>query len=242
MRDLASSGSASFELAVVLRSDAFSEADRIVTLFTARHGKLRAIARRARSSQRRFAGLQACVLGTVRVEHKPSQSLHVLHEFAVEEGQVGLLSDLGRLSHAAYFCELTDVLSPPEAHEPRLFTLLCDVLRELHREPANVERLRRFEARALEILGFLPAIDACVQCSKKIASAAGWSATGLLCDECAPEPQMHTVLAPLWALFGDGSAGVLGQGPWRAMLQTWMRAPLGGRSLRTVAFIEEINR
>lgn len=233
--------SASFELAVVLRSDAFGEADRIVTLFTARHGKLRAIARRARSSRRRFAGLQACVLGTVRVEHKPSQALHVLHEFAVEEGQVALLSDLGRLSHAAYFCELTDVLSPPEAHEPRLFTLLCEVLRELHREPANVERLRRFEARALEILGFLPAIDACVQCSKKIADAAGWSATGLLCDECAPEPQA-IALQPLWALFAEERPSVLGHGPWRAILQTWMRGPLGGRSLRTIAFIEEINR
>lgn len=230
--------------AVVLRADAYGEADRIVTLFCERGGKLRAIARRARCSQRRFAGLQPCVYGAVGIERRPSQSLHVLADFSVEEGQLGVLLDLGRLTHAAYFCELTDLLTPPEASEPSLYRLLVAVLGELATAPASLERLRRFEARTLQILGFLPSIDECVQCSKKIDAAAGWNETGLLCEDCVPESTpLPLPLRSLWALFAEGPRGPLaGAGHLRAMLATWLRGPLGGRSLRTVEFIEEINR
>lgn len=230
------------EHAVVLRTDAYGEADRIVTLFCAHGGKLRAIARGARRSQKRFASLQPSLRGRVHLQRRAAPALHVLESFAVDDEQLGLLADLGRLSHAAYFCELTDLLSAPEASEPRLYALLAGVLAELHAQPASVERLRRFEARALAILGFLPAIDACVQCSKKIAEAAGWRDSGLLCDECAPDPRRFS-LAPLWMLFDEPARDA---GPelarLRPMLQSWLRGPLDGRALRTIAFIEEINR
>ena len=228
--------------AVVLRADAYGEADRIVTLFCAHGGKLRAIARGARRSQKRFASLQPSLRGSVRLQRRAAPALHVLESFAVDDGQLGLLADLGRLSHAAYFCELTDLLSAPEASEPRLYALLAGVLAELHAHPASVERLRRFEARALSILGFLPAIDTCVQCSKKIDAAAGWRDSGLLCADCAPDP-LRFSLAPLWSLFDEAARGTSPDLPrLRPLLQSWLRGPLDGRPLRTVAFIEEINR
>ncbi len=229
--------------AIVLRADAYAEADRIVTLFTASGGKQRALARRARSSQRRFAGLQPCMSGSVRVEHRRS-GLHVLHEFVVDDGQLGLLSDLARLAHAAYVCELTELLTAEEASDPALHALLGATLSELATAPIAVERLRRFELRSLAILGFLPALDACVQCSKTLEVAAGWSATGVLCGDCAAEDR-QVGLASLWTLQSDAPLPTLDgatRSLVRALLATWLRAPLGNRTLRSVAFIEEINR
>ncbi|MBC7973578.1 MAG: DNA repair protein RecO, partial [Myxococcales bacterium] len=63
-------------LGVVLRTAPLRESDLLVTLYTNVHGRVSAVARGARKSQRRFAGaLSLLVLGRYQLGRKPRGEL-----------------------------------------------------------------------------------------------------------------------------------------------------------------------
>ena len=72
--------------AIVLRAVNYGEADRIVTLFGRDTGRLSALARGARKSQRRFAGgLSLCALGSAAIRERAGAELVTLERFDATE-------------------------------------------------------------------------------------------------------------------------------------------------------------
>ena len=93
--------------AIVLRAVNYGEADRIVTLFGRETGRLSALARGARKSQRRFAGgLGLCAVGVASLRERAGADLLTLESFDATAAHVALGTDVARLAHAAYAAEL----------------------------------------------------------------------------------------------------------------------------------------
>lgn len=153
--------------AVVLRSVSYGEADRIVTLLGRETGKISALARSARKSQRRFAGgLGLCAVGLASLRERPGAAdLLSLEKFEVVDGHFALGSEVGRMAHAAYVAELAGKLCAPRQVEMAVYDLLVSFLRLLDREGPSAERLRVFELGLLSGLGFAPVLDSCVFCA-----------------------------------------------------------------------------
>jgi DNA repair protein RecO (recombination protein O) len=152
--------------AIVLRTVDYGEADRVVTLLSRDEGKLSAIARGARKSKRRFgAALSLFGVGEARLTERPGAELARLESFSSARGFPGLYTDVAKVAHASYACELVRELAPPRHAEPVLFDLLLDFLALLDEGPARAETLRVLELRALDAVGLRPQLDACVVCS-----------------------------------------------------------------------------
>lgn len=152
-------------LAIVLRAVNYGEADRIVTLFGRDTGRLSALARGARKSQRRFAGgLSLCALGSAAVRERPGAELATLERFDATASHAALGSDVARMAHAAYAAELVGKLCAPRQVEPAVFDWLAEFLRLLDGDGASAERLRVFEIGLLSGLGFGPMLDTCAAC------------------------------------------------------------------------------
>ncbi len=151
--------------AVVLASTPLGEADLLVVLLTPERGKIRAAARNARKSKRRFAGgLPGGALGEATLVRRREGALWRLDGFksVIEVSTLG--RDLERFAYVAYLCELTDVLVvEPEADTAR-FAALAEAVGETLRGGPRPAVLRRFELRLLDSLGLLPALDACCSC------------------------------------------------------------------------------
>jgi catechol 2,3-dioxygenase-like lactoylglutathione lyase family enzyme len=151
--------------AIVLRVVNYGEADRIVTLFGRDTGRLSALARGARKSQRRFAGgLGLCALGTAAVRERAGAELGTLERFDATESYPALGSDVARMAHAAYAAELVGKLCAPHQVEVAVFDWLVAFLRLLDADGASAERLRVFEIGLLSGLGFGPVLDTCATC------------------------------------------------------------------------------
>jgi DNA repair protein RecO (recombination protein O) len=173
--------------AIVLGAMDYREADRIVTLFTLEHGKLRGIAPGAKRSVRRFAGV--C---------EPFARLHL--QVALREGLSrvqgadlvtvfpGIRRELVKIAHGGYACELTDQLLPEGVPNPRLFRLLAAYLEHLDGAPFDPSDRRFFEMNLLNILGYRPALDQCVACGAELAGEGqlrfSVAAGGILCSHC----------------------------------------------------------
>jgi len=151
--------------AIILRVVNYGESDRIVTLFSRDAGRLSALARGARKSQRRFAGgLSLCAVGSAAVRERPGAELATLERFDATDSHVALGSDIARMAHAAYAAELVGKLCAPRQAEPIVFDALTEFLRLLDGEGASAERLRVFEIGLLAGLGFGPVLDTCAAC------------------------------------------------------------------------------
>lgn len=157
--------------AIVVGMQDYAEADRIVRLLSPDHGRVSALARRARASKRRFGG--ALDIGNrVDAALRPGRgSLWHVDEVRLVDGRLGAREDLSRLSLLAYACELVSSLARQDHAEPRLFGLLdmaCVLLDNMEEPPGDLFRLA-LEAKALTFAGFTPVLDRCATCGKPVA-------------------------------------------------------------------------
>lgn len=151
--------------AVILGTSALGEADLLVVMLTPQLGKVRAAARHARASKRRFAGgLPAGALGEASLARRREGALWRLDGFRSVAEVSGLGRDLERFAYVAYLCELTDILVVEPESDPARFAALAEAVGETLREGSRPAVLRRFELRLLDSLGLLPALDACCVC------------------------------------------------------------------------------
>jgi len=165
----------------------YGEADRIGTFFTLEYGKLRGIARGAKRSVRRFGGVLE-LFARLRLQIILREGLSTVSAADIVTIHPGIRSDLPRIGHAGYACELVDLLLPERLHNPRLFRLLAAYLERLDQFPATPSDRRFFEINLLNILGYRPALEHCAGCGGELAGGAFLGrvpvADGLFCGRC----------------------------------------------------------
>ena len=145
--------------AIVLSTLNYGESDRIVSLFTLEHGRLRGFAKGARASRKRFGGL---LEPTSRLELllalKP-EGLSRIERIEQSICHPALREQLESLALALYACELVEALTPEGQPLPRLYRLLAALLEHLAQQKANRSDRRFFEINLLNILGYRPLLD-----------------------------------------------------------------------------------
>jgi DNA repair protein RecO (recombination protein O) len=188
--------------AVVLRTQKLGEADRIVTLLTRRHGRVRAVAKGVRRTSSRF-GARLEPFSHVDLQLAEARSLEVitqaetLRPYAAQMG-----ADYAAYTAGTVMLETAERLVV-EDKEPALqqFLLLVGALRamcEAGRPPAQV--LDSFLLRSLSVAGYAPSFDGCARCGLEGPHVAfNPSAGGMLCAECrlpgSARPATETVTA-----------------------------------------------
>ena len=151
--------------AIVLRAINYGESDRVVTLIGRTTGRLSALARGARKSQKRFGGgLGLCSVGEAGLRERVGAELLTLERFDLQESHGSFATDVARMAHAAYVAELVSKLCAPRQVEPEVYDWLLSFLDALDRHGASAERLRVFELGLLARLGFGPMLETCAVC------------------------------------------------------------------------------
>lgn len=182
--------------ALVLRRTDYGEADRILTLLTREDGLIRAIAKNARASRRRFGGAielfshVRCDLGRKR---RGGEGLEYLNSAEQIDAHLGLRGSLAALRSASVMCEATSHLIHEHEAVPLLFDQLRDALSGLGGEtPAERMVLTElwYVLRLLDTAGHAPHLDRCVRCGRDFDgfSRAQLSRDegGIVCEHCLP--------------------------------------------------------
>jgi DNA repair protein RecO (recombination protein O) len=174
---------------VVLRVQKLGEADRIITLLTRRHGKVRAVAKGVRRTTSRF-GARLEPFGHVDIQFYTGRTLDVITQVqTLDAFGIGLVGDYPRYTAACAVLETADRLVPEEG-EPalRLYLLLAGALRALaagERDAGLV--LDAFLLRAMVYAGWAPAVAECARCGAPGPHRAfSVPAGGSVCVRCRP--------------------------------------------------------
>lgn len=177
------------ELGIVLRTAPLREADLIVTLYTETLGKISAVARGARKSQRRFSGaLGPLVLGKYQLGRKPRGDVWSLDGGEVVRDWMHLAYDVASHAHAGYAAELVGALLPAESPEPTVVPLVTSLWDSLAANGPSPAVLRAFELTLLDLIGQRPALEGCAACGDpELASGSVFDPArgGAICRTCA---------------------------------------------------------
>src|SRR5437899_4761262 len=160
--------------AIVLKSVKWGDADRIVTFFTLKHGKVRGVARGARRMKSRFGGtLEPFVYCDLVLYEKPGDSLYRVSQTDVREAFHPLRSSLETIAGAARLANLAGAVTADGDAVPRGFHRPLAGVRgsQGSEDPGLTAAL--YELEVLRFAGYLPHLDRCNVCQGR-ASGGAW--------------------------------------------------------------------
>ncbi|HWG85064.1 MAG TPA: DNA repair protein RecO [Deinococcales bacterium] len=188
--------------AVVLRSIRFGEADRVLHLYSARRGRIGAVAKGVRRVRSRFGGRLEPLSRVDLVLHEGRGELCTVTQADTVDAHAGIKTRRASLERGVQACEA--VLRLFDSQEPNgpAYNLLCRELSLLDTDPAAACRSQAlaFRLKLLLAAGFVPELAACATCGEREhlgAFSAG--AGGVVCAGCEAgsfplDAEAHTFL------------------------------------------------
>jgi DNA repair protein RecO (recombination protein O) len=188
--------------AFVLRTQELGENDLIVSLFTRGHGKIRGVARAARSSRRRFGGtLEPMTFVRAAWTEKAQRDLHRLDSMDCLRSYAGMQSDPRVQAACAVLSEVSEAFAHEGQSDEKAFKLIGAVLGALEGGAEAWTMVRYFEYWMLRVHGLLPDLGACPVCGKSLGAhnRPRVDSNGeVRCRECGRRESVHgrTIGAP----------------------------------------------
>ncbi len=194
--------------AIVLRTHKLGEADRIVTMLTRSHGKVRAVAKGVRRTSSRIgARMEPFMLADVQLYE--GRNLDIVSQVETKEPYARrICEDYGLFTAATAMVETVDALVDHEKEPARdHFNLLHGGLGALSRREHDAGLvLDAFLLRSLALAGYEPSFNECATCGApgphRAFAVAGGGAT---CESCrqpgsaAPAQEVFSLLSALLA-------------------------------------------
>ncbi len=184
--------------AIVLSRFDLGEADRVLTLITPEHGKLKAIAKGIRRPTSRLGGSLE-PFAELNIALARGRTFDVVTEVRVGHAWLRLRDSLESAATAWYLAEMAD-RSMEERHEARaLYALLRRAYELLDAGMAPGRVARWYEMHLADELGQRPEVDRCVECDRtlEVTESFRWVPPlgGVICGRCPGPPSERAALS-----------------------------------------------
>ncbi len=170
------------------------ESDKLLTLFTAERGLIKAVAKGARKPGSKIAG-RAEVLNINRLLVSTGRSLDIITQAEGIENFSRLRHDLLRLSYSLYYAELTQIFGQGLSEESlSYFDFLAESLqKQAEADDDSTWLCLKFELALMQFLGYFPELTYCIICRQILTdmnlSVFDKELGGIACQQCH---QTHT--------------------------------------------------
>jgi len=172
--------------AIILRRRDFGEADRLLTLYTPKLGKIRAIAKGVRKPTSRKSGHVELFTHSQLLIAR-GRNLDIVTQAETVHAFRPLRENLLRTAYAYYAAELLDLFVEEGIENRSLFDLLLAMLGWLGDASDLDLTTRFFELRLLSLLGYRPQLFHCLACRRQIEPVSNFFSAadgGILCADC----------------------------------------------------------
>lgn len=181
---------------IILKRSDWGEADRLITLFTPRFGKLRVVAPGARKPQSRKSGhLELFTRGSFVLAR--GRTFDKLTQAETDDYFPRFRESLDRVTYVSLAAELVDRLLEEADENAPLYDLLLRtvaILDDPADSPDPLLALRYFELRALGLLGYQPQLHVCTECDSAVEAVDQFFSLeggGVVCPNCgAGQPDL----------------------------------------------------
>ena len=203
---------------VVIRTWKLGEADRIVSIFTREHGKVRAVAKGVRKTSSRFGSRLEPTAHLSLQLYAGRGDLDTITQVETIDRFATLRNDLDQWARACALLEAVDQASPDRAPNEALFAMLVRALTTLETRPTPLV-VAAFFLKVLALEGFEPVTDGCVVCGEDEAPLTGFSMSdgGTTCEACRKGPGLSDGALTVMRQILGGRLGVALNEPMSAV-------------------------
>jgi DNA repair protein RecO (recombination protein O) len=240
--------------AIVLSRFELGEADRVLTLLTPEHGKVRAIARGIRRPTSRLGGSLE-PFAELRVALARGRTFEVITQVSVGHAWLRLRDSLESAATAWYLAELADRSSEEGSPAEPLYLLLRRGYELLEAGMAPDRVARWYEMHLADELGVRPEVDRCTECDRMLepTDTFRWVPVlgGVLCHRHAGPQAFRTdlslealkLLKAYQRMDAEALAGLRLAGPVEREVESALREFVRHvleRDPRSLAFLDEV--
>jgi len=203
--------------AIVLRKVDFGDYDLVITFFTLKEGKITAIAKSAKKSTKRFAGILE-LFSALNVVYSTGRrkGLPVLQEANLKHPFPSIRTSMLKTAYASYWAELINEWMESGQKQVEIYQLFQYILRKLDSSQASEAALSiLFQMKFITLSGFAPNLRQCSVCRIEVENIKetrvqfDFAKGGILCDGCTSKTFQKTFLSKgiikqlLWIEKGD---------------------------------------
>jgi DNA repair protein RecO (recombination protein O) len=156
--------------AIVLKSMKYRDTSKIVTFYSQEYGKLKGIAKGARTAKNKFgSSLEPMSRSMLVIYKKEHRDLHLISQCDAIDSFKNLTEDLDRMTTALSVIELMNQVTHEEERNPALFALLVETLSALNSSSKNYSSyLHAFRLRLASLFGYAPNFEVCSECGNSL--------------------------------------------------------------------------
>jgi len=247
--------------AIVLRKVDFGDYDLVITFFTLQEGKITAIAKSAKKSTKRFAGILE-LFSALNVVYSTGRrkGLPVLQEATLKYPFSTIRTSMLKTAYASYWAQLINEWMESGQKQVEIYELFQYMLRKLDSCQTSEAALSiLFQMKFITLSGLAPNLGQCSVCHieveklKETRVQFDFAKGGILCDGCASKTSRKTFLSKgiikqlLWIEKGDlvkavrvrFSSDALKEG--LEFLETFVPYHLG-KEPRSLKFLQQIRK
>lgn len=171
---------------IVLRGIRLGEADRILTIYSRGHGRIRAVAKGVRRATSRFGARLDAFTHVDLLMYKGRSDLDVITQAEIVRRLPRLRDDYGAFCAAGAMADAVERTTPEREGNPRLFALLRGGLAALEDGAPDPALLAyAFLAKVASIGGLHPTLEICVGCGSTEREAFSFGNGGAVCRACS---------------------------------------------------------
>lgn len=187
---------------IVLRGMRLGEADRIVTVYTQTHGKVRAVAKGVRKSRSRFGGRLDAFTHVDLQLYRGRSDLDIVTQADILSHSRTLRADYAAFCAASAVADAVDRTTPERERNVRVFLLLRSALQALEDGADDPALLAyAFLAKLASVAGLHPTLPVCVDCGAEDRVAFSHARGGAVCQGCLEraDPKADDAVLDAWA-------------------------------------------
>ncbi|HLC43782.1 MAG TPA: DNA repair protein RecO [Patescibacteria group bacterium] len=170
---------------IVLKGANFGEADKILTVFTERLGKVKVLARGVRKIKSHLAGsLEPFILSELLLHE--GKTFYSISGAQILESYPTIHDDIAKIARVFFLGELIDNFVTLDEKSGPMFELFVSALDSLENNSKDI-LLLSFQLKIVEAAGFKPELFDCVHCKEKIIAGDNfWDNLegGVICESC----------------------------------------------------------
>ena len=187
---------------IVLRGIRLGEADRIVTLYTQAHGKVRAVAKGVRKSRSRFGGRLDAFTHVDLLLYRGRSDLDIVTQADILTRPRTIRTDYPCFCSASAIADAVERTTPERERNIKVFLLLRSAIQALEDgadDPALIAYA--FLAKLSSMSGLHPTLPVCVECGAQRRVAFSHARGGAVCSECLDraDPKAGDAALDAWA-------------------------------------------
>lgn len=170
---------------VIIKQSDYGEGHRMLTVFTAEYGIVKAVSYGVKKTKSKSASSQFLCYGDFTFYKSSNKDVMTINNIDTIDGFYPICEDIQKLALSVYLADITYSLLGMNNPDERLLSLFLNSIYALAYKDENTQKIKTvYELKLMCAGGYTPSVHSCVSCGSGAVTAFDLLKGGMVCQSC----------------------------------------------------------